>query len=388
MNNEDAKFISPKLKGFNLENSVAVSDTVNYTSSQGARCCFDKDKGKAYCVYTGSKKAYGETRDELLMSVIPIAQPFRTQVKTVLTHKDVVDGKEYVYPDVPSVLFVDGAVRIFFMSRHAKGREDPTFDETAAYYYIDYDPATDTFSKIYPVTVKWNGKPRVPFNGKNFKAYMEEKGYEVNTTESIEMEEFNFQAKIVEYEGVYYGNITSVSTCMPVVCKSEDGCKTLEFINVLPQKMRYESEFEIVKGVMYFIMRESDGANFYASYDLGKTFVKSDDVLPIAKTRPWLCEYNGELLICLSKPEIKPNFIRDGRNNLYIYKGTGLNFSKYEQLLEYVNPYGILYYDVFNYKGVLYICYSNSDLYSDKVIWGNVQGKDLVYYGKIGYITE
>ncbi len=364
-----------------LLKKTAVSDSVNYTCAAGAVSCVDPDRGMLYMAYSASRHAYGEQRDVLALSVIPVAQPHAVRYRVVLEHDACVGTVRYDHPDVPGIAFVDGKVRVFFLSRHGKGRRDATFDPTAACYYREYDPATDRLSDVFPVLCAWDGQEAAPLSAERYLAFMKERGIE-GTRGDVEAEELNMSAKIMAHHGVCYSVLTSVSTGYPVVWESADGGQTIRFRGVLPQRMRYECAVEMVQGKIYCLLRESPGANFYCSDDFGLTFTASQHVLPLANTRPRLVAYKERLLLCYSLLDVKPNLIRNGRNNLVVRCGQGLEADRYDDLLTLVDPFGILYFDIVNYKNVLYLMFSSGDLYTDR----SQQGKDIIYYTKIGLV--
>ena len=102
--------------------------------------------------------------------------------------------------------------------------------------------------------------------------------------------------------------------------------------------------------------------------------VNVDDALAL------LMEYKGKVLMAYSLLGIKPNLMRDGRNNMRLLLGDGDDASKYAEVFFIQDKYGIVYYDLINYKNVLYMLWSNADLYLDK----SLHGKDLLYFARIG----
>jgi hypothetical protein len=99
-------------------------------------------------------------------------------------------------------------------------------------------------------------------------------------------------------------------------------------------------------------------------------------------TRPQLLTYKDKIIIAVSKKNIEPNFVRDGRNNLLLLCGEGENLAEYKQIFHVVDPYGMVYYDIQEYKGSLYMFWSSGDLYVDK----NPQAKDLLWFARLGVL--
>ena len=93
--------------------------------------------------------------------------------------------------------------------------------------------------------------------------------------------------------------------------------------------------------------------------------------------------YRDKLLIATSDLGIKAGKVRNGRNNLILLSGEGEDLSKYQEISRFVDPLGIVYYDIINSGDDLYMLWSNSSRFPDYVKWGAVQGKDLILFRKI-----
>jgi hypothetical protein len=100
--------------------------------------------------------------------------------------------------------------------------------------------------------------------------------------------------------------------------------------------------------------------------------------------------YMGKVLIAISEKGILPNYVRDGRNNMKLLIGEGEDLSKYKEIFQITDPYGIVYYDIIDYKDVLYMLWSNADLYIEDIpsYADRPAAKDLLYYAKIGNLSE
>ena len=97
-----------------------------------------------------------------------------------------------------------------------------------------------------------------------------------------------------------------------------------------------------------------------------------------------------KLLIFISEKGILPNLVRDGRNNMKLLAGEGEDLSAYKTIFQIVDERGIVYYDIIDYKGVLYMTWSNADLYIEDIpsYADRPAAKDLIYYTKIGDLTS
>ncbi|HHW31191.1 MAG TPA: hypothetical protein GXX20_05885 [Clostridiaceae bacterium] len=346
-----------------LNNKVAISDTVNYVSSSASISCFDPDHGKIYTVYHASRTNYGESRDVLALAVIPVGQPHKTENYVVLKHGDEQNG--IVYRDMidSNIVFMGNFVRIFFISGGTQ------------YFYIDFDIHKKTFSEIKPVLCTYDGVTR-ELKDTVFEEYLKSRGLTGYRFDDVYEHIIN-TSRIYRHGSYWYGCLTSF-LCQPVIYRTKD-CINYEFVGYIDKLAKYETQTAIVEDLMYTLLRGAKGDNFYVSNDLGKTFTPAGRI-EFNETRPQLLEYKGKLLMAISLVDIEPNLVRNGRNNMKILLGNGQNLSEYEEVLFIKDKYGIVYYDIINYKNVLYMIWSNADLYLDK----SNHAKDLLYYSKIG----
>ena len=124
------------------------------------------------------------------------------------------------------------------------------------------------------------------------------------------------------------------------------------------------------------------GDNFFVSDDGGRTF-RPAGRLSDGEQRPQLKVYRGQLLVAFSAPDEQPNRIRNGRNNIHLLLGEGDDLSKYREILHEVDPLGIVYYDIVPRGDELHVIWSDARRFPDKIIWGAVQGKDRLLYGRL-----
>jgi len=346
-----------------LGRKTAVSDTVNYRSSSASISCYDPDNGKIYTVYHASRTNYGESRDVLNLAVIPAAQPHRTETIIICESGVPIGGKIYHNMIDGNCIFIDGKVRVYFISGGTQ------------YFYVDYNPSTKTLSDIKPVLCSFDGNT-YELVDTVFSSYLDSRG--MTGYDFCDPNEHIINTcKMYMYNGYWYGCLTS-AVCQPVVFRSKDGIN-FEFTGIINKLAKYECQTAILDGKMYCLLRGAKDDNFYVSDDLGQTF-KPCGRLEFNETRPQVIVYKDKLLIAISLVDIKPNLVRNGRNNMKILMGCGEDLNKYEEKLFITDKYGIVYYDIIDYKGVLYMIWSNADLYLDK----NQQAKDLLYYSQIG----
>ena len=186
--------------------------------------------------------------------------------------------------------------------------------------------------------------------------------------------------KMSYHDGYWYAFLTS-AVCQPVFYRTKDG-ENFEFLSIIDKLAKYECQSTIVGGRVYALLRGATGDNFYISDDLGQSF-KPCGRIEFNETRPQLLPYKGKLLMAISLVGVKPNKIREGRNNMKLLVGEGENLENYQEIFHIVDEYGIVYYDITDYKNTLYMIWSNGELYHDK----NIQAKDLLWYAKIGELS-
>ncbi len=360
-----------------FDRSVVISDTIAFTCSSAPISCFDPRRGLLYTIYLASRTSYGEQRDIVGLCITPLTQPHRARNLVVVEHGQEVDGVVWRHPFVPTVLFTQaGKVRVTFLCRHIDSHE---YDPSATVYYRDYDPGADVLSGIQPVLCRTPDGIE-PLTAKVYASHMARRGFKDFVLDG-EGEEINNTMRNLYHDGVWYGCLTSRQS-YPVIWTSTDDGATVELQGVIPNLTKYECQFTIAKGAMYCLLRGAEGSNYYISHDYGRTFTPAARRVPLWETRPQMLTYHEKVLMAYSLLGIKPNLIRDGRNNMLLVWGEGDDESQYEQLLFMKNPLGMVYYEVINYKDTLYLIYGTSDLFLD--LDARKQGKDLLRFSRIG----
>ena len=356
-----------------LEHKVAVSDTIQFTCGSASLSCFDPKRGMMYAVYHTSRTSYGESREVYALAIIPICQPHRTETVIILEHGQQIDGVTYTNIIDGNCIFLDGKVRIYFLSGGSR------------YFYRDFDPATRTFSGIHPVQCSFDGKTG-PLCSDMIAEYLRSRGC-TGWAFNDPHEQIINTGKMYFHDGWWYGCITSY-WCQPIIYRSKDGT-CFEPVGHVQKVAQYETQTAILNGRMYALLRGAAGDNFYVSDDLGKTF-KPCGRIEFNTTRPQMLPYKGKLLIAVSEKGVLPNLVRDGRNDMKLLAGEGEDLRQYKEIFHIVDPYGIVYYDITDYKGVLYMLWSNADLYIEDIpsYADRPAAKDLLYYAKIGDLTE
>lgn len=352
-----------------VDHKICVSDTKLLTSSSAPISCFDPERAMLYTPYHASRNCYGEQFTTMMLMKMPINQPHRAENFVLMDSGDVIDGKTYINPVDASSIFFEGKVRVYFL---ANGCE---------YYFLDFDPETDTVSEIKPVQAEFDGKT-VPLTADVVKEYLIKNNMHGFNLDFDPRENIINVAKPCFFDGAWYGCITS-GCSQPIIWKCTDGF-TFQFQGIIPKIASYECQIAICDSKMYALLRAAENCNYYVSHDFGKTFLETPTRVPLIETRPQLLEYCGKILMAYSAEGLKPNLLKRDRNNIRLLLGEGDDYSKYREIFTVVDKYGIVYYDIINYKGELYMIWSNSELYPDKKHEGALRGKDALYYTRLG----
>ena len=356
-----------------LDFKTAISDTIEFTCGSASLSCFDPKRGMIYSVYHTSRTSYGESREVFALAIIPVCQPHRTETIIIAEHGMEEDGVTYTNIIDGNCIFLDGIVRIFFLSGGSQ------------LYYRDFDPKTKTFSKISPVRCLLDGAERL-MSHEVMGDYLRSRGCAGWEFDDPHEKLIN-TGKMYFHDGWWYGCLTTY-WCQPIIYRSKDGT-CFEILGHVPKVAQYETQTAIVDGRMYALLRGAEGDNFYISDDLGASF-KPCGRIEFNTTRPQMMPYMGKVLIAISEKGILPNYVRDGRNDMKLLIGVGEDLSQYKEIFHIVDPYGIVYYDIIDYKGVLYMIWSNADLYIEDIPYyaDRPAAKDLLYYAKIGNLSE
>lgn len=358
-----------------IDHRVCVSDTVNLTSSSAPISCFDPERGMLYTVYHAGRDTYGEQFTTMMLMKMPIMQPHRAENFVLLESGDEMDGTIYINPVDASTVFLSGKIRVYFLANASN------------YYYLDFDPKTNAVSEIRPVMCTFDdAHTPVPLTKDAVSAYLTKNGMQGFNLEFDPRENIINVAKPCLWDGAYYGCITS-GCSQPIIWKCTDGI-TFEFQGIIPKIASYECQIAICEGDMYALLRAAEDCNYYVSHDLGKTFFETPTRVPLVETRPQMLAYNGHVLMAYSAFGFKPNLLKRDRNNVRLLLGRGGDVSKYKEIFTVVDKYGIVYYDIINYKGELFMLWSNSELYPEKKHGEAIRGKDALYYARLGDLSD
>lgn len=358
-----------------IDHRVCVSDTVQFTSSSAPISCFDPDRGMLFTPYHAGRDSYGEQFTTMVLMKMPIMQPHRAENFVLLESGDVIDGVTYINPVDASAIFLQGKVRVYFLANGSK------------YYYLDFDPKTNTMENPKPVMCTFESATApLPLTKEVVCTYLEKNGMQGFNLDFDPRENIINVAKPCFFDDAYYGCITS-GCSQPIIWKCTDGI-TFEFQGIIPKIASYECQIAICEGDMYALLRAAEDCNYYVSHDLGKTFSETPERVPLEETRPQLLEYKGHVLMAYSAFDVKPNLLKRYRNNVRLFLGRGDDASKYKEIFTITDKYGIVYYDIINYKGELFMLWSNSELYPDKIHGECIRGKDALFYARLGDLDD
>ena len=379
-----------------LGRRTAVSDTVQFTASSAPESCIDPDHGMIYTTYLASRQNYGESRNIVALARIPVCQPERFKTWVVAESGMEIDGKKYgefldnncyyfqTNEEAATVVthfgqtgtLYRGYVRVFFLSY---GEE---------YFYTDYDIQLDKFSAIKPLRILYHGEA-VPLTGQVYAAILRDFGFTDFDLYKEKWEHVILTDKFRLHTDGYRYSMMTAGQAQPVCVRLRDGSDVLEIRGAIPTLGQYETQSAILSvpgeggspstDVMAALIRGAEADNYYVSEDLGLTW-KPAGRIEFNTTRPQLLPYKGKLLRGISLVGVLPNRVRDGRNNLLLSVAARPGLDAYEDIFFIQDPYGIVYYDILDYKDTLYMLWSSADLYVDK----NPQAKDLIWFARIG----
>ncbi|MDW7656198.1 MAG: hypothetical protein SCM11_03370 [Bacillota bacterium] len=373
-----------------LDRSIVIGDTVKFRAGASQSSCVDPLRGILYTIYLTSRAFFGEPIDTVALNIMPILQPHLSRDVIIVEHDMEMDGVIYKRNLISQVLFTSHKkVRTLFMARHSDDRE---YDPTCAIYYRDYDPETNSLSGIQPVLCHTDSG-LLPLTVELYASYMRERGFEDYWLDG-EKEEMLIMP-IYRHHDFWYSCLTSRHS-YPVFWKSVDDCATVEFTGIIPNKSKYECMHTIAKDTLYCLLRGGEGSNYYLSHDFGRTFVPGDKMVPLWETRSKLLTYRDKVLMAYSVYDLKPNLVRNGRNNIVFVWGEGGDESQYDQLLFLLHPLGMVHYEIINYKDTLYLIFSTAELFLDIDSDPNAasrhgplkNAKDMMRFTRIGMFDE
>ena len=379
-----------------LGRRTAVSDTVQFTASSAPESCIDPDHGMIYTTYLASRQNYGESRNIVALARIPVCQPERFKTWVVAESGMEIDGKKYgefldnncyyyqTNEEAATVVthfgqtgtLYRGYVRVLFLSY---GEE---------YFYTDYDIQLDKFSAIKPLRILYHGEA-VPLTGQVYAGILRDFGFTDFDLYKERWEHVILTDKFRLHSDGYRYSMMTAGQAQPVCVRIRDDSDILEIRGAIPKVGQYETQSAILSvpgedgareaAVMAALIRGAEADNYYLSEDLGLTW-KPAGRIEFNTTRPQLLPYKGKLLRGISIVGVLPNRVRDGRNNLILSVAARPELDAYEDIFFIQDAYGIVYYDILDYKDTLYMLWSSADLYVDK----NPQAKDLIWFAKIG----
>ena len=357
-----------------LREKITVSDTGRFTASSAPISCFDPARKVIFTPYHASYNGYGEQAS--VFALARTALPDIKAASSILMESDVpFYGQKYNWPIDGSSIMLDGKVRIFFLA----GGD--------SYYRMDWSPEEENvIGPAEPVLccTADDIAPRALTRDavEDYLKVHNCTGYDLR---SDVRENIICTAKPAWSGNQFYGAITSFHS-QPILYRCRDG-KTFEFCGIIPALAKYECQVAVLNGKIYALLRGASGDEFWVA-DENEWQFRPCGRLGIAETRPQLFACNGKLLLAYSRTGILPNKIRDGRNNITILAGDSEDLSQFKEVFHAVDEMGIVYYDIVNCNGDLYMIWSNSERFPDKLVRGVLQGKDTLYCSLLAEKTE
>ena len=352
-----------------LGGKIIVSDVKKFTSSSAPISCYDSRRRRIYTPYHAAYSGFGEQASVFALAEIPIPDVQNAENHVLLESDVEFQGRKYNWPvDAFSILY-KGMVRIFFLA------------DAGAYFFFDWSQDEHRIvGQISPVLCRIGDSPSVPLTEKVFENYLIDNGFTGFNLLGDAHEHIISVAKPAWDGELFYGAITS-SLAQPVPFRCTDG-HTFEFLTVIPSIAKYECQIAVLNGRIYALLRGVERDNFWVA-DVGSWKFRPCGRLPMAETRPQIMAYGNHILIAYSQDDILPNKIRNGRNNVIMLYGEGEDLSQYREVFRAVDEMGIVYYDIVNCDGDLYVIWSNSERFPDKKVWGFLHGKDTLYCSKL-----
>ncbi|MBQ7178619.1 MAG: hypothetical protein IJS08_14485 [Victivallales bacterium] len=352
-----------------LGEKVIVSDTRRFTASSAPISCYDAGRSIIYTPYHASRTGFGEQASVFALAEIPVPRLDAAESHVLLESDVEIQGGKYNWPIDSSALFFNGKVRVFFLANADN------------YYYFDWSQERHCIdSAILPVQCRIEDRVPVPLTSQVYGEYLDSYGCSGYNLLGDGHEHIISVAKPAWDGNVFYGAVTS-SLAQPVLFRCTDGC-TLEFLSCIPTIAKYECQIAVLNGKVYALLRGASGDNFWTA-DVGDWTFRPCGRLPLAETRPQIMAYEGGILLAYSQNDVQPNRIRNGRNNVTMLYGEGEDLSSYREVFRAVDEMGIVYYDIVNCGGDLYMIWSNSERFPDKLVWGCLQGKDTLYSSRL-----
>ncbi len=363
-----------------LHASVQISDGLHQTSADGVNMVFDKKYGIMFCVYMpGPQGHYGESRGRISLTYFPASQP--TNAKTV----DIAYGNSEYVPNVISL--GEGIVRVLY-------EKNTTVDGDHPICYKDYDYLTDTVCEEQIVMLKRDDAIKVPLTETEQFSYLEKNGY--HNHEYLYTEQISFGGHTIfdGEDGYLYGAITSYNA-EPILYRSKDQMRTVEFFAIVPFMAQYELDYKFLNGKTYAIFRtdrEENSICYTMSEDHGKSWSEPIALASSIQCRPRLIIYHGHILLAYNYYNTDTGnrpAIQQGRGAIRLRWGEAANPNDTICLADFHSKYGIVNVCLTEILGDLYMAYSTSVLALEYQN-GNemVRGKDAIRFLCLGDLTS
>ena len=357
-----------------LPDRVVVSDTNMFTCGSAPASDISVDGTHLFSSYLTSKTGYGEAHDIVALADVSLANPSAVTNHIICQAGEHICGIKVDEVDSYDAFLYKGKMRcIIGVNGGQLGWRDwdPNMHAICGegMFRCRVDPCGQVEELVPEVLTR----------------YLDANGFKGHNVSRTYRDRMIMHAHVAWVGDVFYGMLTS-SLSQPVAFKCSDG-QTFEFLGVVPALCEYECALAHVKGRFYALGRKMPSDNFFVSDDGAKTF-RPVGRLPDGEQRPQLTVWKDRLLIAFSAPDEQPNHIRNGRNNIHLLCGEGANLSRYRELLHEIDPLGIVYYNIVPRGDELHVLWSDARRFPDKVIWGAVQGKDRILYGKLPSLLE
>lgn len=375
LNNSNLTARSYKLNYYNagkeelneiLKSKICVSDSLHFTCASAPETVVDEAKGIVYCTYLASRQNYGEQRDIVALSVIPIANPQQAQHYIVAENGVSIGSVEITDPFEPNIMKIGDNIIILFKN-----------DDK--YYARFFDTTTNEFGNFIDCSLIYNSTA-VHITDSNVITAITSYG---GTADGWCI----LTGKIVKHGTVYYSTLTC-STGNPLVIRSTNGY-TWDVMGMLPTSAYYEAQLAFIGERMVVILRSTTNPNVYYSDDYGATFT-SVGYTPVQNTRPQIISYGNKLVYSIPNTyDETPYFAPQGRMGVNIVVADdSSNPAGIEPYVVINSHYGVVYPSLFVLNSIVYAIFSTGEFFSEKVASRGAMGKDALFMVRIGKILS
>ncbi|MGJ1328464.1 hypothetical protein [Sphingobacterium multivorum] len=335
-------------------------------------------RGIAFVSYLGGIGAnFGESPGRIMLSVFPLTQP------TASSHYLIKEGEMAFESNC--MLISEDIIRINYFLR---GYD---FVNVKQNKFKDFNLSTQEISAEQQVKIKYNNN------------YYDLNNESISTILSMNGINANFNWGVIDVckpilkDGYYYKALCSVS--MPnyqpqpiVFVKSNDGFATMEYVGCLNVGCMYECqmEYDIAANKWHILYRTSLGISYVNTSDF-INFSLSQIIENSITSRPWILKYKDKIIVLTNKNSVITGTIGgvlpiNSRSRIIGQILNSENVNNSEVVIDISSRYGVVYPSIVNRNGELHMVFSDGSAQIEFSNNQGNQGKDSIFYYKIGEI--